>query len=175
MYYSAKVQDKHRLLPRFRLNKLIKEILEDSKFVENCAWKFRYFKMNEVILKEGDTNKKLFVIETGKLRVSIHVALEGNKSIHTGIFDITNGDVFGENSLFQAQSCNCLVTAVSDGKLIEIDGERLSIYLDDNPIMGYLFFKKLFEMTTQRLSNANSRVENLLAWGIKAHNIEKHL
>jgi CRP/FNR family cyclic AMP-dependent transcriptional regulator len=60
------------------------------------------------------------------------------------------------------------VTAITDGCVLEINGEKLSGYLDAHPIKGYAFYKKMFEILFKRLDNGNRRIEYLLAWGLKA-------
>ncbi len=67
------------------------------------------------------------------------------------------------------------VMALTEVELLEVDGQRLSIYLDDHPVDGYLFYKALFELISNRLDIANQRIENLMAWGLKVHDVEKFL
>ena len=67
------------------------------------------------------------------------------------------------------------INAVTDGSMLELDGLRLSIFLDAHPILGYLFYKNIFEVFVTRLNKANQRVEHLMAWGLKVHEIDKYL
>lgn len=157
------------------LKNLIQDIISDVTFSEFVAWRRFHFHANEVIIQEGETGKSLYFIEEGNLRLTVMVMLENQRHMQTGLCDVSHGDIFGEGCLYQSQQHKASVTAISDGCLLEINGERLSIYLDAHPIRGYLFFKKLFETLTERLNRANHRVEHLLAWGLKAHDISKHL
>jgi CRP-like cAMP-binding protein len=152
----------------------LQEILEDPRFSESNAWQRRPFKVNELIFDEGDAGKTFFYIEKGGLTVTIQVELENRKTIKAGIFDLQQGDIFGEMCLYRSRFRTASVTAVTDGCLLEIEGEKLSVYLDDNPIQGYLFYKQLFEVVAERLSRANRRAETLLAWGFKVHEIDKY-
>ncbi|MGZ8186299.1 MAG: cyclic nucleotide-binding domain-containing protein [Methylobacter sp.] len=153
----------------------IEEMLIDPEFPEGMAWNRRRFHANEIIVKEGEIGKTLFMIEEGRLRVSIQVELDKQRNIQPGIRDMGKGDIFGEVCLYKSQVRNASVTAVTEGSLLEIDGERFGIYLDAHPIQGYLFYKSLFEILIERVNCGNDRIESLLAWGLKAHGIEKHL
>lgn len=153
----------------------IKEITEDPEFPEGVAWKRRDFQANETIVKEGSKGRSLFMIKSGTIRVTARVVLEGERRVQPGICDLGAGELFGELGLFEDQSRSASVMAISDGQLIEIDGEQLSRYMDDHPETGYLVLKELFGTVIGRLSKANRRIEYLLGWGLKAHGIEEHL
>ena len=145
------------------------------RFPEGAAWKRRCFSNNEIIVEEGEEGGSLFFIEEGKLRVAGNIELEEHKHIQAGIWDLEAGDIFGEIALHESQLRTATVRATSDGCLVEINGEKLGIYLDAHPKLGYLFYKNLFEILIGRLNRANHRVNELFAWGLKVHDIEQHL
>lgn len=149
------------------MERLIKGIVNDPKFIQGVAWKRWHFHADEIIVKEGDVAKSLFFIEKGQLRVSIHVELEERRNITTGVGDLGKGDLFGDTCLHESSVRTASVIAITDGCLLEINGERLGEYLDAHPRKGYSFYKKLFEILFKRLSNGNRRIEYLLAWGLR--------
>ena len=150
------------------MENLIKEIVNDPKFTQGLAWKRWHFRADDVIVKEGDVAKSLFFIEDGQLRVSVHVELEERRNMKTGVGDLEKGDIFGDTCLHESSVRTASVIAITDGCLLEINGEKLNEYLDAHPIKGYAFYKKLFEILFKRLNNGNRRIEYLLAWGLKA-------
>jgi CRP-like cAMP-binding protein len=150
------------------LENLIKEIINDPTFIRGIAWERWNFCANETIVKEGDVGKSLFLIESGQLRVSVHVELEERRNVKTGVGDLGKGDLFGDTCLHESSVRTASVIAVTDGSLLEINGERLGAYLDSHHSKGYLFYKKLFEILFKRLNSGNRRIEYLLAWGLKA-------
>jgi CRP-like cAMP-binding protein len=95
--------------------------------------------------------------------------------MHPGICDLKAGDIFGETCLLGSDVRNASIIAITNGRAIEIVAEKFNRYLETKPIQGHLFFKKLFAIMTDRLQHGNRRIENLLAWGIRAYEIEKHL
>lgn len=157
------------------MQSLIKEILNEPSFAKGTAWRYLSFQENAIIIKAGDEGKALYFIEQGSVRVTVQVALENNKNLSPGICDLNAGDMFGELSLIKPNIRTATVTALTQSSVIEMDAELLSLFLDDNPYYGHLFFKNLFTIQVQRLQRGNNKVETLLAWGLKAHGIDQHL
>jgi CRP-like cAMP-binding protein len=153
----------------------IENIINEPDFKEGIAWKRRQFHANEVIAHKGDIAKSFFLIEAGVLREMIQVAVEERRNIQAGINDLEKGDFFGEVSLFERSERTNSVIAITDGCLIEIDGQMLETYFDNNPVQGYLFFKQLLKTLINRMISGTHRVESLMAWGLKAHGISKYL
>jgi len=157
------------------LKTILTEILKSPQFTEGKHWERKQYQANEVVVKEGDMGFSLFFIEQGELRVTGRVDLGGKKHIQPGIGDLKAGSMFGESCLHISLPRIATVTAITEASLLEINGEKLSVYLDANPIQGYLFYKYLFEIIITRLNSANHTVEKLMAWGIKAHDIDQYL
>jgi CRP/FNR family cyclic AMP-dependent transcriptional regulator len=153
----------------------MENIINDPKILEGIAWKYRQFHANEIIVHKDEVGKSFFFIEEGKLRVTVPVAVEERRNIQAGVNDLEEGDFFGEISLFESRIRTVSVTAITDGLLLEFDGEMLSVYLDEHPLQGYLFMKHLFETMITRMTSGIHRIESLMAWGLKAHGISKHL
>lgn len=157
------------------MESILKKIIGSPEFVEGIAWKQRTFITNEVIVKQGELGETLFLIQSGILRVTGHVTLDEDKHIQPGLCDLKQGSLFGETCLHESSPRMATVIAVTEGTLIEVVGKHLSIFLDTNPALGYLLYKKMFAAYVSRLDKANQRVENLMAWGLKVHEIDKYL
>lgn len=154
---------------------ILAEILQDADFAEGKAWYRCDFSAGEVIVREGDEDRRMFLIEKGSLRVVGRVELEDQRAIQPGLCDLYAGDMFGELTLFEPHPRTASVTAIDDGQLVVIDCMELSLYLEQRPEVGYALLKSLFNVLIDRLSKANQRVEHLFAWGLKVHGIDKHL
>ena len=153
----------------------IENIIKDPGFPEGIAWKHRSFHANEIIVHKGEVGKSFFLIEEGMLRITIHVEVQERRNIQAGVNDLEKGDFFGEIALFESSQRINSVTAITDGRLIEIDGAILGAYLDNHPIQGYLFFKQIFKTLIIRMTCETHRAESLMAWALKAHGISKYL
>ena len=153
----------------------IRDITEADDFPEGKGWKRRLFQRNEVLIREGDWDGCLYIVEKGCLRVTGSVELEGQRVIQPGICELGSGDLFGELCLFDNQPRSASVVAISDGELLEVSASHLQAWMDEHPKAGYEVLKGLFDIQIQRLRRANHRVQNLLAWGLKAHGIDEYL
>jgi len=157
------------------VNNTIKDILNDPQFPEGTAWNRCHFHQGEVIIREGDKGRSLFYIENGKMRVTGQVKLDEDCTFRPGIWELEAGDVFGEMCLYEEQVRSASVICVKAGDVLELDGQSLSIYLDDHPVQGYLFLKDIFGILIARLNRANHKLEEMFAWGLKVHEMEKYL
>jgi len=157
------------------MKNLLREIVQDPEFPEGEAWVRRRFSPNEVIVREGDKERKMYLVERGSLRVSGRVQLEDDRAIQPGLHDLGPGDLFGELTLFAEHPRTASVLALEEGELLEIDCRRLSVYLEQRPEVGYALLKIMFQVLIDRLGKANQRVEQLMAWGLKVHGIDRHL
>ena len=150
---------------------ILSEIISHPEFGEGEAWMRHALTANEVIVHEGEEGGSLFFIEMGELRVTGRVELEADRHVQPGICDLAAGDVFGELSLFGNRTRTANVVAISEAVVVELDGERLGRFLDRHPDLGYRLLKELFETLAGRLSRTNRQMENLFAWGLRAHGI----
>lgn len=157
------------------MKQLLDEILSSPQFAEGGAWKRVHYKAGEKIIEKGEVGNTLILVEEGAVRVLGGAELEDNVKITPGLCDLEAGAIFGDICLYGAHRRTASVVALSDTCVLEIRSDMLSVYLDDHPVDGYLFLKALFEIMAIRLETANDRIEKLLAWGIKAHDIDKYL
>lgn len=157
------------------MKQILDEILSNSKFIEGYAWKRVNYQANQKIIEKGVVGNTLFLVEEGMVRVLGGADVDENIRVSPGLCDLGSGALFGDVCLYEAHKRTASVIALTDASLLEIRSDMLSVYLDDHPIQGYLFLKELFEIMARRLELANERIEKLLAWGIKAHEIDKYL
>jgi len=157
------------------MEQIIAQITGDPAFAEGQCWKLKRHEENETIIREGEVGKKLYLVQSGSLRISARVRIDGERSIQPGLSELSAGDIVGELSLFSSQPRTASVITLSPCTLIELDCNALALYLDQHPQIGYQFLKELFKCVANRLSLASERVEHLLAWGLKAHRIDREL
>lgn len=160
---------------RMDLEALLERILGDPNFPEGKAWRRRRLKPNQAIVREGEKGCALFYVEQGTLRVTGRVRLENAQPVRPGFCDLGPGDLFGELSLFGDGPRAATVMAVEAAQVVELDGVRLRRHLDAHPRLGYAFLCRLYEMLAERLRRADRQLEGLIAWGLRAHGIERHL
>ena len=152
----------------------LQKILESEDFPEGSAWRRRAFAAQEVIVREGEQDGHLYLVMTGELRVTGQVEIDDVPTMHPGICDLGPGDVFGELCLFDQEPRSATVEGLYPGELIEIDANRLNLWMDRHPALGLETLRKFYGELISRLRKTNQRVESLLAWGLRAHGIDKH-
>lgn len=157
------------------MKQILDEILRSPQFLEGEAWQRRWYKASEKVIEKGDIGNSLFFLESGQVRVLGGAEIEGKIKVNPGLCDLEAGAVFGDICLYGVHRRIASVVALTDACILEIRSDMLSVFLDDHPVQGYLFLKSLFKIMALRVELANERIEKLLAWGIKAHDIDKYL
>jgi CRP-like cAMP-binding protein len=153
----------------------LQKILESEDFPEGSAWRTRKFEAQEIIVREGERDGHLYLVVTGNMRVTGQVEIDDTRKMHPGICDLGPGDVFGELCLFDKQPRSATVEGLNPGRLIEIDANRLNQWMDRHPALGLTTLREFYGELINRLRTTNQRVESLLAWGLRAHGIDKHI
>lgn len=151
------------------------EALTDHRAVESGLVTSIHCSANDTIVRKGERDRHLYVVESGSVRVYGRVGIEGNRHIQPGLVDLGPGAVFGEFNLFEAAPRSASVVAIEDSVLLQIDGRRLDTFFQMYPDLGVVVLRHLYQILTQRLRKADEKIEGLFAWGLKAHGIEQHL
>jgi CRP/FNR family cyclic AMP-dependent transcriptional regulator len=153
----------------------IHSILSDPSLIETGIAERCRYEAGDVIIVEGSSDRSIYLIEEGAVRVSGRVELEDQRHIQPGLCDLGVGEIFGELSLFEAGPRTASVVAIEPCDLLVFDAEALAEHFDRYPEQGYRVLKSLFSLLNGRLRQADRRLEFLFAWGLKAHGIDRHL
>ncbi len=106
-----------------------------------------YYQKGENIIKEGKTDKRMYIILDGSVRISLS---DGNEKIE--VAQLNKGAFFGEMSLFNDAPRSATATAAGDVKLAYIDNEnQLKRFLELNP--G--FASRMAQIMARRLAKTN--------------------
>lgn len=138
-------------------------------------WERQNVEPNDVLIRAGDSDHRVYLIEQGEFAVSSSVDLDGSRRVRPGISTLGPGQVVGEFCLFNTLPRTATVTATTAGQVIAIDAIALQAYLDQHPDIGYRVMKDLNQALVGHLYKSNKRFDHLYAWGLKAHNIDRHL
>jgi len=110
------------------------------------------FKPGDVIFKQGDDGSEMYLIRTGKVKISRSA---GN--IEKVLAIIKEGDFFGEMAVIDGSPRSAAATAVDEVNLLIVDRDAFKSQLKDNPMIEYVL-----ETMTRRLRDTNRQVEFLL-------------
>ncbi|MGB0747916.1 MAG: Crp/Fnr family transcriptional regulator [Magnetospiraceae bacterium] len=152
------------------------ELFNQSAFQKAVTVTEMPVEAGDVILAEGHPNTHVYAVLSGTARVSVDVDLGEDRHFKPGFADIDQGNIFGEMSLFGAETASATVAAGPEGCTVAlVETAALRHYLDANPLVGYPILRHMLEIMTQRLSSGNKHVKALFAWALKAHKIDQDL
>ena len=153
----------------------VNKFLTHPRLAEGAAWVRRQFAAGDILLAEGALGQSLFVVEQGRLAVLGRAQAQGpgQPSVEVTVMELGVGNVFGESSLIETYPSIATVQALTDGRLIEINGATLSVFLDDHPDLGYLFFKYLLAEALHNLAKTKGGLVDLVTSGLQLHGVAK--
>ncbi|HWQ31197.1 MAG TPA: Crp/Fnr family transcriptional regulator [Negativicutes bacterium] len=113
----------------------------------------RTFTKGEIIYHSGDTEKKLYVIHTGRVKIT-KMSESGKEQI---IRIVGPGDFLGELSLFVQAPLNNSAEALETTRVCVIDGTKLKEMITRNPGIA----AKILQELSRRLLKAENLIESL--------------
>lgn len=100
----------------------------------------------EYVVREGEQGHEMFVILSGKVRIS-----KRSGSVQKVIHELGPGECFGEMSLVECRSRSASVKALEPCKLMRIDGASLSQLFE----ISAKLYRNIAILLSQRLRHAN--------------------
>lgn len=113
----------------------------------------KFYNKNEVILMEEEAGTALFVIISGKVKVS-RTSHDGREVILT---ILSESDFFGEMAILDGLTRSATVTAIDDSELFLIQRNDFLNLLYDHPEVSVALLQEL----TRRLRNADMKIKAL--------------
>ena len=118
----------------------------------------REFPKGHVLFHDREPGKEMFVIQTGKVRISKTV-----RDVEKTLVVLGPGEFFGEMSILNNQPRSAQATIEEDAKLLVIDPKTFEAMVRGNAEIAVRMIKKL----ATRLQETDEQIENLL---LKDHN-----
>ena len=107
------------------------------------------FPKGDVILKEGSTDKALFIIVKGEVNV-----VQGTP--RTTIARLGVGSIFGEMSFLEQDRASATVVADDGLELFRVDGQIINNLIEDSPRFAAHFYQSLSIILSRRLRVTNT-------------------
>jgi len=111
------------------------------------------FKKGDVLFKEGDVGKEMYVIQSGKVNITKTVR-DTEKILAT----LGAGEFLGEMAILNQKPRSAGANMAEDGKLLVIDPRTFEAMIRGNVEIAVRLIKKL----SDRLQEADEQIENLL-------------
>ncbi len=130
-------------------------------------FKENFYKKNEVIFREEDTGKHMYIVKFGKVKV-IQISKLGKENI---LAIHKEGDTFGELALIDGKTSPAMVVAMEDCKILTVDSNCFNnILLQNKKILNNLInilcskLRNTFQLLRiLKYTSAFDRVKYLLA------------
>jgi CRP-like cAMP-binding protein len=111
------------------------------------------FSAGERIFSQGDLGTEMFIIQEGVVEIIKHIGGES----HT-LSRLEKGDFFGEMALLEALPRTADAVAITDVRVVAINGSRFDEMLRKNPEVAVRIIRKY----SKRLREANTLLEKLV-------------
>lgn len=121
-------------------------------------------KKGDIICRQGDEGKILYIVKEGKAAGAILLAGGEQKEI----VEFSPGDFFGEMSIIEnaPRSATCYVK--ESGFLYKLHKKDFFKIIESNPQIAIKIMYKMLNITTQRLRKTGSLVSDMVRWGNEA-------
>lgn len=123
--------------------------MSDSLFARHG----REFSPGEVLFREGDEGGEMYVIQSGRVRIS-RASATGERTLSV----LGEGDFFGEMAILNDRPRTATATALTAGRGLQIDARMFESMVLGNPEISMRLVKKL----ARRLEGANAFIDILL-------------
>jgi CRP/FNR family cyclic AMP-dependent transcriptional regulator len=113
----------------------------------------RDYPAGTVLFREGETSQEIYVIRSGKVRITKRV-----RDVEITLVVLSAGDFFGEMATLVGRPRSATARVVDSARLLVIDGATLELMLHANIEIAARMLRKLAE----RLAEANRHIQTLL-------------
>lgn len=147
-------EDQMRKEPCPKKVPIFKELSHEEMLKVAKMTKHIRFKKGQVLLHEGEKSDKLFIVNSGQVKVS-KFTLQGKEQI---LYILASGEFFGELHLFNADEANNFsVYAIQDTEICLLTKDDMDRIMEDNPAISI----KLLKAVTKRLAHTENLAQNL--------------
>ena len=123
----------------------------EQEIFEKCG---RSYNADDVIFREGDVGNEMFIIQSGKVKISKQL----KDGVEKTLVILGAGDFFGEMAVIDKDVRSANAMAMEPSRLIALDEEVFEMHMQTNPKI----VKKILKNLTSRLREANQQIANLM-------------
>lgn len=142
-------------------------LLEQAGVKANVPWMTKKYKAGDMIVEENSPGSELFLICKGDVHIVSSLQITADHQENKGIAKLSEGDFFGEISLFSDELRSASVVAANDCEIAIVDGAALLDFMDANPGKAYPIMRFLFETLVERMRNNNIRANAIMGFYLR--------
>ena len=109
----------------------------------------------DTILEEGNANRALHILKSGRIRVSRRV-----DSREVPLCDLVEGQTFGELSIIEDGVASASLRAVADSEILSMPMQGLATFLREHPNAAANFWRAIAVELRRRLLQTNDVVRS---------------
>jgi diguanylate cyclase (GGDEF)-like protein len=117
-----------------------------------------------LIFEEGEGGSELFIVQTGRVAVSVRL----NNGLEQVIAEFRAGDFFGEMSIFEDAPRSASCRTKEKSTLLSFNKEDFNRFTAEHPQISIKLMHKMLSITTWRLRNTSEFVSDMVEWGEEA-------
>lgn len=121
------------------------------------AGELKKFKDMEIIFREDDEGKEMFLINSGKVKITKNL-----RGYMARIAILNEGDFFGEMALFEDAPRSATAMALENTEVLALDKEALLKLIQSDPNMALNMLKKMSE----RIRKIDEELTRLIVKGL---------
>lgn len=96
------------------------------------------YRDGEAIIREGELGDRMFIIQSGRVRVSRNI--NGNE---VALAELKAGDFFGEMAIIDREVRSATVSAIGEVRLLSIDKKNFLRRVHEDPSLAYRVIHKM--------------------------------
>ncbi len=112
----------------------------------------RVYTEGEVIFKEGDEGDHMYVVQSGKVKIT-----RNTPSGDVTIAVLSTGEIFGEMALFDRLPRSATAAAFNEARILSIDKKKFFQTISRDPTLVF----KILEYMSQRIRRINEEISKL--------------
>jgi CRP-like cAMP-binding protein len=143
---------------------LFRDLFEPDLAALALSFRDRRVKKGEVLFREGDAGRELYLIREGSVIVSKLVT----GRVEQVLARIAVGEIFGEMSLFDDAPRSATIQAETDSVLLCLDREGLRGLTENRPHAAAAVLFRLVQLFVARLRASGNLVAEVTRWGLEA-------
>ena len=140
------------------MSEIFRDLTDDEAETVGEICELLELKAGEYVFREGDDGDRLFIIESGEVRISRHVPGAGEEAITV----LKRGACFGEMSVFDQSSRSTDAIVHSRVRLLTISREDFRRLLDSERELAYKVLWSVVHLLSTRLRMTNETLRSLM-------------
>jgi CRP/FNR family transcriptional regulator, cyclic AMP receptor protein len=134
---------------------------EINTFVASCV--LTEHQSGESIFSEGDGGDDLFIVKTGKVRISKAISLDVDRTLTV----LGEGGVFGELAIVGQGSRSASAVAVEHTTVLALSKASFVKLTEDAPALGLKIMGRFAAMLADRLRVTTDLLRDTVQWGLE--------